>query len=90
MTSSFDPEYSEFLTENEWLGDCQDSLAERTTGRNDWETVRTFYPVLKEPDSSLAGPNNLPLEVTSVYFIDPLESRSTTAGAQFCCARRQK
>ena len=83
MTSSFDPEYSELLTESAWLGECQDSLAERTTGRNDWETVRAFYPVLNEPDGILAGPNNLPLEVTSVLFYDPLGSRSALRARNF-------
>ncbi len=77
MTSTYDPAYSEFLTEEEWTGVCENSLAERTTGRTDWETIRKFYPMLKEPVKTLDGPGNLPLEVTEVFIFDPQETRQT-------------
>jgi hypothetical protein len=85
MTSTFNPEYSEFLTEEGWSGICQQSLAELTTGRTDWETITNFYPVLQEPDvgKALDGPSNLPLGVTSVTFIGPNESRSTLRARNF-------
>jgi hypothetical protein len=62
---------------------CQNSLAERTTGRPDWGTIRTFYPVLKEPTKTLDGPGNLPLEVTNVFLIDPQETRQTLRARNF-------
>ena len=56
-----------------------------TTGRTDWETITTFYPMLKEPEPGLAleGPSNLPLGVTNVTFINPNESRSTLRSRNF-------
>ena len=85
MTSTFNPEYSEFLTEEEWKGICEKSLAELTTGRTDWETIKKFYPMLNEPDPErgLEGPSNLPLGVTSVTFFDPNETRSTLRTRNF-------
>ncbi len=85
MTSTFDPEYSEFLTEEGWQDACQTSLAERTTGRTDWETITNFYPMLQAPEDGVGieGPSNLPLEVTNVYFIDPNNSRATLRARNF-------
>jgi hypothetical protein len=83
MTSTYDPAYSEFLTEEEWTGVCQTSLAERTTGRPDWETIRTFYPMLKEPTKPLDGPGNLPFEVTDVFIFNPQETRQTLRARNF-------
>jgi hypothetical protein len=85
MTSTFNPEYSEFLTEEGWSDICKQSLAEMTTGRTDWETITNFYPMLKEPGpgKALEGPSNLPLGVTSVTFFDPNESRSTLRARNF-------
>jgi hypothetical protein len=83
MTSTYDPAYSEFLTEDEWKGVCQTSLAERTTGRPDWETIRSFYPMLQEPTQTLEGPGNLPLEVTNVLFFSPQETRQTLRARNF-------
>ncbi len=77
MTSTYDPEYSEFLTEDGWTGICQSSLAQRTTGRPDWKTIQTFYPMLEAPKATMEGPGNLPLEVTSVFFVDPQEDRQS-------------
>ncbi len=85
MTSTYDPEFSEFLTADEWEADdeCLISLAERTTGRPDWETILTFYPMLNEPNPKLHGPRNLPIKVTKVFFIDPQETRSTLRARNF-------
>ncbi len=88
MTSTFDPEYSEFLTEEGWRDICQESLAERTTGRTDWETVSKFYPILQGPqvpvtETGIIGPSNLPLEVTKVNFIEPNEERQTLRTRNF-------
>ncbi len=83
MTSTFDPEYSEFLTEEDWQGACETSLAERTTGRTDWETITTFYPMLISPDGELDGPSNLPLEVTKIQFFDPSDERTILRSRNF-------
>ncbi|MFN2137334.1 MAG: hypothetical protein ACK2UK_15345, partial [Candidatus Promineifilaceae bacterium] len=85
MTSTFDPEYSEFLTEEGWQGVCQSSLAEQTTGRTDWQTVITYYPMLRQPAAGmvLEGPSNLPLGVTQVTFFEPNESRQPLRARNF-------
>ncbi len=49
MTTTRDPSYDEFLPPQFWSGDCTDTMASITTGRSDWETVRTFYPMLQMP-----------------------------------------
>ena len=69
MTTTRDPSYSEFLNEDQWLGDCQNTIAEQTTDRNDWETVKRFYPFLNDPatlEDVVNGPNLLPLDVTNL------------------------
>lgn len=75
MTTTRDPAYSEFLTQAEWEadGDCEKSLAEQTTGRNDWETIQAFYPFLNAPENISVefeiaenGPVLLPFNVTQM------------------------
>lgn len=72
MTSTYDDAYSEFLTRAsgwagyDWVGDCQDSVAEKLLARTDWETIRTFYGMLHEPVMLNAGPHMLPLNVTQM------------------------
>ncbi|MBW7882054.1 MAG: VCBS repeat-containing protein [Caldilineaceae bacterium] len=66
MTTTRDPQYSEFLGAQEWVGDCASSLAAYTTGRTDWATIEAFYPLLRAPDAALEGPAILPLNVTHV------------------------
>jgi hypothetical protein len=65
MTDPYDLAYSEFLHREEWLGDCEKSLAAHYLNRSDWETITRFYPQLtgRPPNS---GPNGLPLAVTQV------------------------
>ncbi|MCB0037165.1 MAG: hypothetical protein KDE51_24205, partial [Anaerolineales bacterium] len=68
MTSTSDPSYTELLTLAEWQSylACQNTLANRTTGRADWETVTAFYPMLHPPTTTLNGPTQLPLAITRV------------------------
>ncbi|MEM7346764.1 MAG: hypothetical protein AAF485_21180, partial [Chloroflexota bacterium] len=81
MTDPYQDASSEFLTGDEWTGQCTQTLAEKSTGRNDWETVKKFYPFLNA-DLDLDGPNRLPLAVTKVDII-PLEGSSDTLNAPF-------
>ena len=70
MTNTSDDTYSEFLTEVGWIGDCLQSIAERTTGRYDWETVTQFYPMLSGAGGNI-GPSVLPINVTKVTVNSP-------------------
>lgn len=71
MTNTYDDAYSEFLTRDRWVGDCLLSIAQHTTGRADWETVRTFYNMVHEPTNLNPGPARLPLAVTRMTPLDP-------------------
>ncbi len=75
MTYAYDDErYDEFLpsADHAWAGDCLDTVAARLlSGRTDWETITTFYPMLSaQPYNS--GPENLPLAVTTLQSFPPL------------------
>jgi len=71
MTNTYDDAYSEFLTRDRWVGDCRETIAERTTGRTDWETLRAFYARVFEPVSLNPGPARLPLALTQMTPLDP-------------------
>ncbi len=71
MTDAYTDEYSEMIARDKWTGACLDTLAERTTGRTDWETILHFYPWLNTDNVNLPGPNRLTLEVTEITEVDP-------------------
>ena len=77
MTDPFRGDYSELLGTHDghthgWTGDCLNSLTALTTGRNDWETVRHFYPFLKENATLTAdGPTRLPYSFTTINTFVP-------------------
>ncbi len=89
MTSTYDDAYSEFLKRNsgwpgyDWVGECQDSVAAQLLNRTDWETIRTFYPMLHEPGWLNAGPHLLPLNVTRMNTPAPAGAAETFAPAFF-------
>ena len=72
MTDSYRQDYTEFLSRSRnsigyvWEDTCLNTLAELSTGRSDWETIRTFYPFLHEQLTTVDGPRTLPLAVTHV------------------------
>ncbi|MEM7802877.1 MAG: FG-GAP-like repeat-containing protein, partial [Chloroflexota bacterium] len=80
MTDNFRPDYSEFLGEtingngNSWdkNGLCNETIAQLSTGRSDWESVLAFYPFLSDNISATGtGPNRLPLALTGVEIFYP-------------------
>ncbi|HSH05903.1 MAG TPA: VCBS repeat-containing protein [Anaerolineae bacterium] len=73
MTTSYDDAYTEFLPSADWTGDCLNTIANKTTGRPDWDTITTFYPLLNAPASKdeNSGPSFLPLNVTTINDIPP-------------------
>lgn len=74
--------YSEFLTREDWLGECLLTMAELTTGRTDWETISEFYDWM-ESDPALIGPSNLPLNVTKISFANLAEEPDSLASPFF-------
>ncbi|MCB8944840.1 MAG: VCBS repeat-containing protein [Ardenticatenaceae bacterium] len=71
MTNTSDDSYSEFLTAAGWTGICLQSIAERVTGRYDWETITQFYPMLSGAGGNI-GPSVLPINVTKVTANSPV------------------
>lgn len=80
MTNAHDAEgYSEFLPRADWLEDCQQTVAERLTGRTDWETILRFFPWLHAPATAAAtpGPSTLPLNVLQINHLPPSQPAVT-------------
>ena len=78
MTDAYRQEYSEFLASPAnsagygWTGDCLQTMAAKTTGRSDWETIQTFYPLPNTRlNSTQTGPLSLPIAVTRVTTVPP-------------------
>ncbi len=70
MTTTSDPSFTEFITRSQWDSEagCQNTLANITTGRSDWETVLKYFPMLQAPagDTAIDGPSDLLLAVTHI------------------------
>jgi hypothetical protein len=75
MSDPYRDDYSEFVAPSQWLPQCEQSLSHQLTGRSDWETMATFYPMLNALPLN-RGPNGLPLDVTDITFISPLSPTS--------------
>lgn len=81
MTTTTDPGYSEFLIAWPDGSDCQITLAQKTTARTDWETIRAFYPFLTQPVAPFNdGPTMLPIAITRVlpWVVDTEQNAAAT------------
>lgn len=81
MTDPYRESYSEFLTADQWnneppQSECRDTLAEIYLDRSDWETITAFYPQL-DGTTLNPGPSNLPLGVTQINFVEPVDDPET-------------
>ncbi|MCB9076512.1 MAG: VCBS repeat-containing protein [Anaerolineaceae bacterium] len=85
MTDAYRIEYSEFLDESGWNGECLNTIAEKTTGRTDWETITHYFDGLTTNlTTTVSGPNSLPLQVTQITFNeDKIPSPARTLEAPF-------
>ncbi|NJN68619.1 MAG: VCBS repeat-containing protein [Chloroflexaceae bacterium] len=71
MSDPYRDDYSEFVAPSQWLPACQQTLSHHLTGRSDWATIRTFYPMLSAQPLN-EGPSGLPLDITDISFVLPL------------------
>ena len=89
MSDAYREEYSEFLTRPEWDSDpdCLQTVAQYTTGRSDWQTIKAFFPMLSDPTTDPGGyndgPSSLPLAVTQVEFISPEDQENFLAFPEY-------
>ena len=79
-------ENSEFHPRTSWTTPaylCLSTLQHQTMQRSDWETITAFYPWLHGPTvgyaNQLAGPTTLPLAVTQIATVDPVDPATTLA-----------
>ncbi|MCB0032560.1 MAG: VCBS repeat-containing protein, partial [Anaerolineales bacterium] len=58
--------YDEFHSDTNWLTNCAQTASNVGTGRSDWATLATFYPLQKPANGIVAinGPNGNPFVVT--------------------------
>ena len=76
MTSTYDSAYSEFLPSTQWSGDCLKTMAQFTTQRADWDTIKKFYSFITVPSASLEGPFEIPLDLLKTSYPDPVDSNN--------------
>ncbi len=85
MTTTYGDDYSEFLTATQWKDrkeTCDQTIAARTTGRSDWETIKRFYPMVDALTTN-SGPAILPLDLTEVRFVRPSVPAETLPARNF-------
>jgi hypothetical protein len=82
MADPYRDDYSELKTSADWLPGCADVLANKITGRPDWDTITTFYPTLSG-GSLNSGPSSLPLAVTHLVEVEPPELPRALADPRF-------
>ncbi len=64
---------TEFIADDaNWNTNCADTLANRTLGRDEWDTAQLWYPELQEPDTVNAGPSMMPFDLTVIGTYQPL------------------
>jgi hypothetical protein len=84
MGDMYDPDNTEFIyDEGHWADACADSLANRTLGRTEWETLRLWYPELVTPTVANPGPSLMPFDVTEVTLLDPITPTAALADPTF-------
>ncbi len=90
MSDYYDATGGKFRTADNWLPDCEQTLANRTVGRADWMTIKQHYDqpdlgfALHAPATFGAGPNlnGVPLEIPSLTETVPT-APATTLSAPF-------
>lgn len=64
---------TEFIADDTyWNANCAATLANQTLARNEWETMRLWYPALQAPAEINPGPSIMPFNLTSIRTYDPI------------------
>lgn len=83
MNDPYRESQSEFHPATDWLNTgCIKTLAHQSTGRSDWQTITTFYPLTAPAESfkdQNSGPSILPLAVTQLTVISSTTAAQTVA-----------
>ncbi|MFQ5577571.1 MAG: LamG-like jellyroll fold domain-containing protein, partial [Anaerolineae bacterium] len=86
MGDVYQADNTEFVADQTaWQANCGQTLAEQTFGRNEWETIRLWYPWLISPTLSSAnpGPSLMPYNLTTVTILDPITPTNALADPTF-------
>ncbi len=75
---------TEFISNTlHWTTACSQTLAAKTLGRTEWETLRTWYPWLITPTLANDGPSRMPFEFTTVEIVSPTQAQDTLEDPTF-------
>ncbi|MGD9101421.1 MAG: hypothetical protein PVF45_13150, partial [Anaerolineae bacterium] len=84
MGDMYDLDNTEFVRDAEhWNANCADTLANKTLGRTEWETIRLWYPRLLTPTVTNTGPSLMPFDFTTVSIQDPITPTDTLQDPTF-------
>ncbi len=73
MGEIYIPDNTEFVAdEGHWQANCADTLANKTLGRDEWATLKLWYPELVRPTAPNSGPPLKPFDLTEVTVLDPI------------------
>jgi hypothetical protein len=79
-----DSSASEFVADRaHWDAACADTLGNQTLHRDEWDTIKLWYPALISPPVTLAGPSTMPFEFTSVNVQGPITPTLALADPTF-------
>ncbi|MBN2389765.1 MAG: hypothetical protein JXR84_03515 [Anaerolineae bacterium] len=75
---------TEFISDTlHWTTACSQTLAAKTLGRTEWETLRAWYPWLITPTLANDGPSQMPFEFTTVEIVAPAQAQDTIEDPTF-------
>lgn len=75
---------TEFIADDPyWNANCAATLANQTLGRNEWETMRLWYPGLQAPAQINPGPSIMPFKLTTIQVYDPITPTSALEDPTF-------
>jgi hypothetical protein len=68
-----DQRNTEFISDDAfWMANCAATLANQTLARDEWDTMKLWYPEMQVPAEVNAGPSLMPFNLTEVAIDDPI------------------
>jgi hypothetical protein len=73
MGDVYNADNTEFVFDGAvWQDGCAKTLAARELQRTEWQTIHGWFPHLQPPTQTIAGPNLLPFDFTTVQIAPPI------------------
>jgi hypothetical protein len=83
MGNVYLPGNTEFIFRADDWARCGHTLAARTLGRDEWQTLELWYPWLNPPVEINPGPALMPFDLTDVRWLEPLTGTQTLLDPTF-------